>query len=129
MTKYFAILISVLLIAVAANAQNAVKNETHPVNQNVVIRIDDASTWAKYDTDNIPNTPTPALGNENVAFYSAANGIFISILSGTNKIKLFALTGQLLLNGDLTQGRFFIPTRPGIYFLRINTKSYKVICK
>jgi len=27
------------------------------------------------------------------------------------------------------QGRFFIPTRQGIYFLRINNKSYKVICK
>jgi len=42
---------------------------------------------------------------------------------------LFALTGQLLWSGNLVQGRFFIPVRQGIYFLRINGKSYKVICK
>jgi hypothetical protein len=51
------------------------------------------------------------------------------INEGTNKIKLFALTGQLLFNGELSQGRFFIPTKQGIYFLRINNKSFKVICK
>jgi len=111
-------------------AQTGVKGDSHSAAQNVIVKIEGSQTsWMKNDNDATINTITDANGNENVSFSATANGIFINILSGTNKIKLFALTGQLLLNGDLTQGRFFIPTRQGIYFLRVNNKSFKVICK
>jgi len=111
-------------------AQSTVKGDVHSTAQNVFVKIDGLQTsWIKSENDGITSTNTVASGNENVSFSATANGIFVTIISGTNKIKLFALTGQLLLNGDLTQGRFFIPTRQGIYFLRVNNKSYKVICK
>ena len=97
--------------------------------QNVVLKIDGATGWSKGDNDGPAAQGTSIVSNENVNFSSTSEGIFITIIAGTNKIKLFALTGQLLLNGDLSQGRFFIPTRKGIYFLRINNKSFKVICK
>lgn len=129
MTKQLAIILLLLFSFSCLFSQNGTKSELRVGSQNVFIKIDGSGTWAKFESDNNPATPNPALGNENVAYSSTSNGIFITILSGTNKIKLFALTGQLLLNGDLAQGRFFIPTRQGIYFLRINTKSYKVICR
>ncbi len=111
-------------------AQNIIKSDSRGA-QATVIRIDGstANTWIKNDNDASTTVTTTTAGSETVSFSSAADGIFITILSGTNKIKLFALTGQLLFNGDLTQGRFLIQTRKGIYFLKINNKSFKVICK
>jgi hypothetical protein len=100
------------------------------VAQNAILKIDGShSGWSK--TDNAPseNSSENLPDNENVVFNTTSEGIYISVLRGTNKIKLYALTGQMLLNGDLKQGRFFIPAKQGIYFLRINNKSYKVICK
>lgn len=126
MFKHFLLL---LLLIFSVNNSYSQKNDARTGSQNVFIKIDGASAWSKFDAENATTVPATDSGNENVAFYAGQNGIFISILRGSNKIKLFALTGQLLLNGDLAQGRFFIPTRPGIYFLKINTKSYKVICK
>lgn len=112
-------------------AQNAAKSDPRPAGQTTVIRLDGSTqnTWIKGDSD--PTTPsnTVTSGNESVSFSSTSEGIFVTILSGSNKIKLFALTGQLIFNGELTQGRFFIQTRKGIYFLKINNKSFKVICK
>lgn len=111
-------------------AQGSAKGDSRSGNQNTVIRIEGAqNSWAKSDVEGSSTSNTQISDNEYVTFNSTSEGIYISIIKGTNKIKLFALTGQLLLNGDLTQGRFFIPTRKGIYFLRINNKSYKVICK
>ena len=111
-------------------AQNTSKGESRTGNQNTVIRIEGAqNSWTKSDVEGSSASNAQSSDNENVIFNSTSDGIYISIIKGTNKIKLFALTGQLLLNGDLTQGRFFIPTRKGIYFLRIDNKSYKVICK
>ena len=40
-----------------------------------------------------------------------------------------AKIGDVVWQGNLVQGRFFIPMRPGVYFLRVNNKSYKVICR
>jgi len=112
-------------------AQNGAKADFRAASQATVIKIDGSaqSGWVKGDNDNTstPNTQTNI--NESVSFSSTSEGIIITILNGTNKIKLFALTGQLIFNGDLTQGRFLIQTRKGIYFLKINNKSYKVICK
>jgi len=111
-------------------AQNSSKSDTHSSNQNMIIRIDGSQNiWVKGENDPTTGNNVPASGNENVSFITTSEGIYITIISGSNKIKLLALTGQLLLVGELTQGRFFIPTRKGIYFLKINNKNYKVICK
>ncbi|MFT3753154.1 MAG: T9SS type A sorting domain-containing protein [Paludibacter sp.] len=112
-------------------AQSAAKSDLRSTAQATVIRIDGStpSSWIKGDNDASTTVSTSTSGSETVNFSSTADGIFITILSGTNKIKLFALTGQLLFNGDLTQGRFLIQVRKGIYFLKINNKSFKVICK
>jgi hypothetical protein len=112
------------------HAQNVSKADTHASGQAVFIRIEgNQNGWTRGDNESSQGTTSPVSGTENVSFNGTSDGIYITINSGTNKIKLFALTGQLLLDGDLTQGRFFIPTRKGIYFLKINNKSFKVICK
>ncbi len=111
-------------------AQSATKSDNHTSNQTVFIRIEgNQNGWARADNETSQGAASAVSGTENVSFNGTSDGIYITINSGTNKIKLFALTGQLLLDGDLTQGRFFIPTRKGIYFLKINNKSFKVICK
>ena len=120
-----------MCISVAGiHAQNAVKSDNHAAGQPGFIRIEgNQSGWNRGDNDASQGVNSPVSGTENVSFNGTSDGIYITINNGTNKIKLFALTGQLLLDGDLTQGRFFIPTRKGIYFLKINNKSFKVICK
>jgi len=130
MKRIFTLLL--LIIAVAGlSAQSNQKGDSHSANQNTVIRIEGSvqNGWVKGDNDASTGNSAPASGNENVSFYATSEGIYITILSGTNKIKLYALTGQLLLNGDMTQGRFFIQARKGIYFLKVNNKNYKLICK
>jgi hypothetical protein len=129
--KRMATLTFLLAAFVCAFAQSSAKTDSHSAGQTTVIRIDGATqnVWVRDNND----SPTPAnaivSANENVSFYSTSEGIYLTILSGTNKIKLFALTGQLLFNGDLTQGKFLIQNRKGIYFLKVNNKSFKVICK
>lgn len=118
-----------IITIVVLFAQNS-KGDFHSSNQKVINKNDGTQNgWMKIDNDASNGSIAPAPGNENVIYYSTSEGIFVTINSGTNKIKLFALTGQLLSSGDLSQGHFFTPTRRGIYFLKINTKTYKVICK
>jgi len=110
-------------------AQNT-RGDNHSSNQNKIHRNDGIqSGWVKVDNDASLGSNVPASGNENVSYNSTSEGIYVIISSGINKIKLYALTGQLLSNGDLAPGHFFTPTRRGIYFLKINTRTYKVICK
>jgi len=112
------------------NAQSNTKNESHGTAQNAIVKIEGSqNSWTKGENDSPVGTNSQTSGTENVSFNTTSEGIFVTILNGTNKIKLFALTGQLLLNGELKQGTFFIPTRKGIYFLKVNNKSFKVICK
>jgi hypothetical protein len=120
-------LIFCLLIFVSGAAQNSTKSETKVAIPNGVVRVDkDAqSGWTRSDAEG----SSPVLGNENVSYSTTSEGINIMIISGENRIQLLALTGQSLLNGNLSQGRFFIPARKGIYILKINGKSYKVVCK
>lgn len=127
--KYFLLLIYMFSTTMLLYPQHAAKSEPHP--PNVFIRLEGPAQngWNKSETESHATPATQVTGNDNVSFSSTSEGIYINILKGTNTIKLFALTGQLLLNGDLSQGRFFIPTRKGIYFLRINNHSYKVSCK
>ena len=119
-----------IIISTGLFPQNS-KGDLHSSNRNTTNRNDGTQYgWMKIDTEASSGSATPALGNENVSFYSTSDGVYVSINSGgINKIKLYALTGQLLSNGDLSQGHFFTPTRRGIYFLKINNKTYKVICK
>ena len=130
MKRIFTLLILTVTFA-GLFAQNSQKADSRPANQNTVIRIEGSAQngWIKGDNDSSVGQSTPAEGNENISFYGASEGIHVTINSGTYKIKLYALTGQLLFNSDFTQGRFIITARTGIYFLKINNKSYKVICK
>jgi len=125
-------LITILFIVFTLSglfAQNS-RSEKHSSNQNSIHRNDGAqSGWQKIEDNASLGSNIPASGNENVSYSSTSDGIYVTISSGTNKIKLYALTGQLLSNGDLLQGLYFTPTRRGIYFLKINTRTYKVICK
>ncbi|MDR0371772.1 MAG: T9SS type A sorting domain-containing protein [Prevotellaceae bacterium] len=58
-----------------------------------------------------------------------AEGIKLSISKKNISVRLFDLTGQLLWSGQALQGSFLIPVNPGIYILRMNHKSHKIICK
>lgn len=114
-----------LITTFTGSAQNGARSENKAAIPNGVVRLDrEQSDWVKTENDN------PQLqDNENVSFSATSEGINIIIISGDNKIQLLALTGQSLLSGNLSHGRFFIPARKGIYILKINGKSYKVVCK
>jgi len=130
MKRILTLLFSIIAVT-GLFAQNNQKGDSHSANQNVVIRIEGSNQngWIKVDNDESAVTSIPAAGNENVSFNASAEGIYVTILSGTNRIKLYALTGQLLANGELSQGRFFIFAKKGIYLLKVNNKTYKVTCK
>lgn len=66
---------------------------------------------------------------EGISYNANAEGILLSLAKPTGNVKFLTLTGEVFWSGNLVQGRFFIPAKPGIYFLRINNKSYKVVCK
>jgi hypothetical protein len=111
-------------------AQYTTKSDYRYANQIfTIIEGNTQNEWVKGEVDTPPSSNNQTWANENVSFNASSEGIFIIVTSGKNKVKLFALTGQMLLDGDLTQGRFFIPAKKGIYFLRVNTKSFKVIFK
>ena len=83
-----------LIFTVAGlSAQNNQKGDLRSANQNTVIRIDRPiqNGWVRVDNDEPAATSTPVAGNENVSFSATADGIYVTILSGTNKIKLYAL--------------------------------------
>lgn len=69
--------------------------------------------------------------NEEEGFSYTINpeGIKLSINKKNTSIRLFDLTGQRLWSGDALQGSFLIPINPGIYILRVNDKSHKIVCK
>ncbi len=126
-------LFSILILSVFAQiifAQNQNRSDQRTQTQNVFIKLDgnNQTGWNR-DNDNSNTLNAPVNGTENVNFNTTSEGIYITIIKGTNEIKLYALTGQLLLDGNLAQGRFFIPAVKGIYFLRINNKSFKAVCK
>jgi hypothetical protein len=128
MKRIFTLLFLILFVT-GIFAQNS-RGNSHSSNQNLSNKNDGTqSGWTKIDNDASMGATPPATGNENVSYYATSDGIYVTINSGTNKIKLYALTGQLLSNGDLSQGHFFTSTRRGIYFLKINNRTYKVICK
>ena len=86
------------------------------------------NNWNKADTEAPSGNNVQSIA-DGITYSTTAEGIFIVLPKATSNVKLFALTGEVVWSGNLVQGRFFIPTRQGVYFLRINNKSYKVICK
>jgi len=119
-----------LIFAISAFAGINSIGDPRVVTQNVVKT--DGSTpnkWVKEENESPTQVNTVVTSNDNLTYTTNFDGIVLTLANGTSNVKLFALTGQLLWTGDLTPGRFFIPTRPGIFFLRVNNKSYKVICK
>ena len=124
MKRFITFLVFVFILT-GLFAQNS-RNDNRSSNQNT---SGNQYGWMKIDNDASLGSNVPASGNENVSYNSTSEGINVTISSGTNKVKLYALTGQLLSNGDLSPGHYFTPARRGIYFLKINTRTYKVICK
>lgn len=116
--KLIVILSLCVLPAVAQNKQN----EQRPT----VVKQD--ASWNKNYPESNPSNGNQTLA-EGIVYSTNQNGIYITISKSSENIKLFSLTGEVVWAGNLVQGRFFIPTSPGIYFLRINNKSYKIVCK
>jgi len=99
---------------------------TDPKPVPIVVKSDNG--WMKGDNDANPNNNVVE-SNDNFTVYTTSEGINLMLNNRINSVKLIALTGQILWSGELVQGRFFIPVSRGIYFLRINNKGYKVVCK
>jgi hypothetical protein len=118
------LLLFMLGFALFANAQNETQRAS-------VIRIEGSAGQVAGRAD----VEMPPAGSQNVvvadgfSYYTTSGGIFLILPRPNNNVRLFALTGQLLWSGELVSGRFYIPTKSGIYFLRVNNKSYKVSCK
>lgn len=94
-----------------------------------VIRVEGAEQVRKTDIE-MPRIPAEQLVvADGFSYYNNDGGIFLILPKPNNNVRLFALTGQVIWTGELVSGRFFIPTRPGIYILRVNGKSYKLSCK
>lgn len=91
------------------------------------------STWERPIADTTSTaTINPAnivTINDDISYYSSSTGLFITLNKPTTNVNLLSLTGESVWKGNLVQGRFLIPIKQGIYFLRINNKSYKVIRK
>lgn len=94
-----------------------------------VVRVEGMEQVSKTDIE-MPRIPADQLVvADGFSYYSNGGGVFLIFPKPNNNVRLFALTGQVIWTGELVSGRFFIPTRQGIYILRVNGKSYKLSCK
>jgi len=109
-------------IVLMLQAQNKSTSEHRPA----VIKLE--AGWNKSESENTPSSNAQTIA-EGIVFYTNSDGIFITLPKAVGNVKLFSLTGEVVWAGNLVQGRFFIPVRAGIYFLKVNSKSYKVVCK
>src|ERR1035437_2594213 len=106
----------ILLFTISGPFSQYSNGEVYSSNKGIAYGNDGSlNGWTKIDNDVSFGSNPPAIGNENVSFFASSEGIYVIVNSGTYKINLYALTGQLLSTGDLTPGRFFSPTRRGIY--------------
>ncbi len=121
MKTYF-ILLMLFLFVFAGTAQNKSTSEHRPA----VVKSD--ATWNKTESESSASGNTQTIA-EGIVFSTNSEGIFITLPKSVGNVKLFSLTGEVVWTGNLVQGRFFIPIRAGIYFLKVNNKSYKVVCK
>lgn len=67
--------------------------------------------------------------NDGVRYTATSEVLSLTLIENLNQVKLFALTGQCIWSKELKSGSFHIPVQSGIYLLKVNSKSYKVICK
>jgi len=111
-------LVVLLLTALLWQSKVLAQNET---NGPAVVRVDN-STRAD-------ESASAVIVADGFSYYTTQQGIYLIFPKTNNNVKLVALTGQLIWSGELVSGRFYIPTGRGIYFLRVNNKSYKVSCK
>jgi hypothetical protein len=124
--KQLILLLICMIFAMVVRADNR-----NPGDQRTTV-LKTESNWTKTDVE---TTTTPAVAPnvitivEGISYYSSNEGLFLTLTKSASNIKLFSLTGEVVWQGNLVQGRFLIPTRQGIYFLRINNKSYKIICR
>jgi hypothetical protein len=117
MRKLLYLIVLIGLLPLEVNSLYAQNTAERPA----VIRIDDPAKAEE--------PVTPVIVADGFSYYTTQNGIYLIFPKTNNNVKLFALTGQLIWSGELVSGRFYIPTGRGIYFLRVNNKSYKVSCK
>lgn len=99
----------------------SILNAQNSPDRPAVIRIE--------DTAKAEEPASPVIVADGFSYYTTQNGIYLIFPKTNNNVKLVALTGQLIWSGELVSGRFYIPTGRGIYFLKVNNKSYKVSCK
>jgi hypothetical protein len=116
-----------LIIALVHITQLSIAQNKSNVEQRTPVVKNDAS-WNKTENETSQSTNTQTI-SDGITINSKQNGIYITMPKAVANVKLFSLTGELVWAGNLVQGRFFIPTQAGIYFLRVNNKSYKVVCK
>lgn len=117
----------IVLVLCFASVVNAMP--PNEITKNSIVKLEDGQQFSRQELENASVQGQQVKIENGVIYSSNIGGIFLTLPKSTNSIKLFALTGQLIWSGDLVQGKFYIPTGPGIYFLRINNKSYKVSCK
>lgn len=98
-------------------------------NRPSIVKIEGTEQLSRLDTDRASSNNQQIFSVDGFSYYTTSSGIYIYFTRPNNNVRLFALTGQLLWSGELVSGKFFIPTGEGIYFLRVNNKSYKVSCK
>jgi hypothetical protein len=87
------------------------------------------ANWNKSESETPPVSNPVVTIVEGISYSTTSEGILLIMPKASSNIKLFALTGDVVWQGNLVQGKFFIPMRPGVYFLRVNNKSYKIICR
>jgi hypothetical protein len=115
-------ILSIFLFVLNVTSQNKNISDRRPT----VLKTDAGWNKSENDFQQSSNKQTIADG---IIFSSTNEGIFITLTKVSGNVKLFSLTGEVVWSGNLVQGRFFIPTKAGIYFLKVNSKSYKVVCK
>jgi hypothetical protein len=121
--KLFGLLLLFICFAEVALAQNENNQRAS------VIRIEGSGQYTRNEADFQANPGQPVIVADGFSYYTTSGGIFLILPRQTNYVRLFTLTGQVIWNGELVSGKFFIPTGKGIYFLRVNNKSYKLNCK
>ena len=94
-----------------------------------VVKVEGAGQFSATDADKAVPASQQVTIADGFSYYSSSGGVYLTFTKANNNVKLFALTGQLLWSGELVSGKFFVKTGEGIYFLRVNNKSYKVISK
>jgi hypothetical protein len=125
MYKTFFISLLLILMCLCQDDLYAQQDQNRPS----VVKIEGSGEFSRTDADRSVTANQQIISAEGFSYYTTSAGIYMYFPRPNNNVRLFALTGQLIWSGELVSGRFYIPTGEGIYFLRVNNKSYKVSCK